>query len=146
VLESRAKGLTEVKMTDWRHVLVLEVDSKYNTVFVDLDIFLLHMHSCIILLRFFYDSDLPSLTLHTTYTYSTSLRQGSFVACLEFLQPIRHLTPLLPRFHFTKHNNPPSPSRNNRIAQSNNRTKSSNSTSIPPQQCTQSRKRYHQSK
>jgi hypothetical protein len=52
VLESRAKGLKEVKMTDWSHVWVLEVDSKYNTVFVDLDIFLLYMHSCIILLPF----------------------------------------------------------------------------------------------
>jgi hypothetical protein len=76
--------------------------------------------------------------------YSTDLRQGSFVARLEFLQPIRHLTPLLPRFHFTKHNNPPSPSRHNRISQPNNRTESSNSTSIPTQQCTQSRERYHQ--
>jgi hypothetical protein len=52
VLESRAKGLKVVKMTDWKYVLVLEVDSKYNTVFVDLDIFLLYMHSCIILLPF----------------------------------------------------------------------------------------------
>jgi len=33
--ESRVKGLKEVTMTEFRHVLVLEVYSKYNTVFVD---------------------------------------------------------------------------------------------------------------
>jgi hypothetical protein len=46
----------EVVVDDWVEAChwVLEVDtcSEYNTVFVDLDIFLLHMHSCIILLPF----------------------------------------------------------------------------------------------
>jgi hypothetical protein len=137
---------------------VLEVDtcSKYNTVFVDFR-YLLAIYAFV-----YHSSAVPRLsymTLNTTYTYSTALqqsllrslpystalRQGSFVACLQLLQPIRHLTPLLPRFHLTKHNNPPSPSCNNRIPQPNSSTKSSNSTSIPTQQCTQSRKPYHQS-
>jgi hypothetical protein len=58
--------------------MVLEVDSKYNTVFVDLDVLLA-------IYAFVYHTSavphLPYMTLNTIYTYSTAPPQSSLVAC-----------------------------------------------------------------
>jgi hypothetical protein len=81
-----------------RNVFVEKI--KYNSVSANLTVMhILVYHRCLLVYKHH---------IHNTGPKSS----------LELLQPLRHLAPLFPKLHLTKHDNPPSPSCDNRASDS----------------------------